>query len=299
MSSRLRDLRPVLEQRAELLHSTRSFFRSRGFLEIETPLRIPAPCMECHIDAEPAGNHYLRTSPELQMKELLAAGYKKIFQIGPCFRKGEYGKLHNPEYTMLEWYRTHADYKDVLRDTKNLLTTLVEELYPQQKQPLEEWHEFTVRDVFRKHAGWDPLENFDSDRFDIDMLEKIQPVLKQIKGPVVLRDYPAPTAALARLKSANRQVAERWELFLNGIEIANAYSELTDPREQEKRFAEWALKREKAGRDIYPIDEAFINALKNGLPPAGGIALGIDRLLLVLSRKNSFDEILPFRRGSN
>jgi len=156
-----------------------------------------------------------------------------------------------------------------------------------------DWKIFTVAEVYEKFAGWNPVEAFDADRFDFDMVEKIEPNLPK-DAPVILKDYPAECCALARLKPGNPKVAERWELYLGGIEIANAYSELTDPVEQRARFEKWGAQRKALGKMVYPIDEEFIQCLEK-LPPSGGCALGIDRLLMALTGTNTLDDILPFR----
>ena len=281
------DPRPI-ELRNAVMRRIRAFFHARGFLEVETPIILSTPCMEEHIDAIACEGGYLRTSPEISHKKLLAAGFDRIFEIGKCFRKGERGRLHHPEYTMLEWYRTGADYRDILRETRELL----EAVWPERKLT---WTEWTVSEAFRRFAGWDPVAAFDAHRFDLDLLEKIEPEIRRTGGAVVLLDYPAEAAALSRLKPGEPAVAERWELYLDGIELANAYSELTDADEQRSRFERWAERRAAEGREVYPIDEAFLSAV-GSMPPAGGAALGIDRLLLCMSGAKSLDEIVPFRR---
>lgn len=292
----------MLKLRSEILQAIRSFFIDRDFIEVETPIRIPAPALEPHIDAEPSGDYYLRTSPELHMKRLLAAGYKRIFQIGPCFRRDEKGDRHHPEYTMLEWYRAEADYIDILDETRDLFIHIAERLgrgtsitYQGQEIALDGiWKRIRVADAFVTHAGWDPVERFDPDRFDLDLIQKVEPIFpKDI--PVIFMDYPVAQAALARRKKENHSVAERWELYIAGLELANAFSELTDAYEQLERFKACALQREKNGQEIYPVDEAFARALRQGIPPAGGIALGIDRLLMLFADAVSLDEVLPFR----
>ncbi|RKX44754.1 MAG: EF-P lysine aminoacylase GenX [Verrucomicrobia bacterium] len=273
--------------RDAVMRSIRAFFYERGFMEVETPVRLKIPCMELHIDAEPSGDHFLRTSPEIFHKQLLAAGHGKIFEIGKCFRRGEFGPLHNPEYTMLEWYRANADYMDILDDAKALVQAVAELRDPA-------WKQMTVSEAFTEHAGWDPVGNYAEDRFDIDLVEKVEPALKQIGGPVVLIDYPVEAAALSRRKPGTPLVAERWELYIDGIEIANAYSELTDPVEQRRRFKECAEQRKAFGKEVYPIDEAFIQSLEK-MPPSGGVALGVDRLLMLIAGADSLDTVLPFR----
>ncbi len=274
----------ILQTRDALLQSIRAFFHSEGFVEVETPIRMKTPCMELHIDAEPSGNRWLRTSPELYHKKLLAQGAQKIFEIGKCFRQGERGDRHHPEYTMLEWYRAGGDYNVMLDDTTRLLSATG---IPGDLKI------FTIAEIYEKFAGWNPIEQFDADRFDFDMVEKIEPNLPK-DAPVILKDYPAECCALARLKPENQKVAERWELYLGGIEIANAYSELADPVEQRARFEKWGAQRKALGKIVYPIDEEFIRCLE-AMPPSGGCALGIDRLLMALTGTTTLDDILPFR----
>lgn len=299
---RLRRLRPALECRGRLLRAVRDWFDRQQFLEVETPVRLPAPALELHIDAEPAGTWYLRTSPELHMKRLLAAGYPRVYQVGPCFRRGERGDRHHPEYTMLEWYRAGADYRAILDDTRDLLCHVAHAVpgggdlcYQGRRIDLDApWAIVTVRDAFRRWAGWDPVAAFDADRFEGDLVGKVEPNLSGDR-PVVLIDYPASAAALARLAPGDRSVAERWELYIGGLELANAYSELTDPVEQRRRFEECAARRRAQGKPVYPVDEQFLAALENGMPPAGGIALGIDRLAMIFADVANLDDLLPFR----
>jgi lysyl-tRNA synthetase class 2 len=276
-----------------LMRRIRTFFSDRDFVEVETPVRLKVPCMELHIDAEPSGDHFLRTSPEIFHKQLLGAGHKRIFEVGKCFRHGERGPLHNPEYTMLEWYRANAGYMDILNDTKALILAVAGAADP-GLCGLEEWSLRTVSEAFLEYAGWDPAGNYDENRFDMDLVEKVEPALKRIGGAVVLMDYPVEAAALSRRKPDNPLVAERWELYIDGVEIANAYSELTDPAEQKLRFEECAKQRKALGKEVYPVDDAFIQALET-MPPSGGVALGVDRLLMLISGAHSLDAVLPFR----
>jgi lysyl-tRNA synthetase class 2 len=280
-----------LKVRAALMQSIRAFFHSEGFVEVETPIRMRTPCMELHIDAEPSGDCWLRTSPELYHKKLLAQGAQKIFEIGKCFRQGERGDRHHPEYTMLEWYRSGGDYNTMLDDLQRLLAAVGWVTSPGVDS--NDWKIFTIAESYEKFAGWNPVENFDADRFDFDMVEKIELNLPK-DVPVILKDYPAECCALARLNPDNPKVAERWELYLGGIEIANAYSELTDPLEQRSRFEKWGAQRKALGKTVHPIDEEFIQCLEK-MPPSGGCALGIDRLLMALTDSSTLDGILPFR----
>ncbi len=308
----LTTFKPVLELRAAILRAIRRFFYDRDFLEIETPVCIPAPAMELHIDAIPAGDAYLRTSPELHMKRLLAAGCERVFQIGPCFRQHERGDRHHPEFTLLEWYRANADYLTMLADAKALIAAVAEaaigrtwlsslsgsapggKIRRAQVELMPVWDIFTVAEAFTSLAGWDPVTAFDAERFDLDLVNKVEPRLA-LEHPVVLMDYPAAAAALARRKPDNPQVAERWELYIDGLELANAFSELTDPVEQRARFEACAAERRALGQPVYPLDEDFLAALEAGMPPAAGIALGVDRLVMLLAGAGSLDEVLPFR----
>ena len=261
-----------LPERARVLRQIRAFFDARGFTEVETPVRIPAPAPEPHIDCPPSGDWFLRASPELQMKKLLAAGLERIYQIGPCFREGEKGRRHNPEFTMLEWYRAHADYAQIAVDAEELLGKV---LWPRGSAALPR---MTVREAYLRWAGWDPVEAWDQDRFGFDMATKIEPNLP--KGPLFLMDYPAPAASLARLRADDPRVAERWELYVDGLELANAFTELTDPVEQRRRFESARAERRALGEAEYPLDEEFLDALAR-MPPSGGVALGVDRLVML------------------
>ena len=300
--ARLAAMQPALVLRSQLAQAVRSFFLARDFIEIDTPLRIRAPAPEPHIEAEPSGDAFLRTSPELHMKRLLAAGYSRIFQLGPCFRKGEKGRLHNPEFTMLEWYRADADYLDLLADAKALLsfaalTVTGKDAVFCDGQWIElapVWDVCKVSDLFLAHAGWDPAEAWDDARFSLDLTEKIEPFLTR-EHPVVLMDYPAGQAALARLKHDAPTKAERWELYVNGVELANAFSELIDPKEQRRRFEDAAAIRQQQGLSDYPLDHDFLEALELGLPECAGAALGFDRLAMLLAGAKSLDDIRPFQ----
>lgn len=292
-----------VEIRAAALRAVRAFFDRHDFLEVDTPIRIAAPAMEEHIDAQPSGGAYLRTSPELHMKRMLADGYERIYQVGACFRAGESGPLHRTEYTMLEWYRAGASYMDMLLDTKALLVFVARmvtggDSLSVRGRPLPllpVWDCMTVSEAFLEFAGWDPAQAFDADRFDVDLVSAVEPALAARDHPVVLSDFPAPRAALARLKPGHPAVAERWELYIGDIELANAYSELTDAAEQRKRFDDSALQRRAAGRGVYPLDDLFLDMLAGkGLPPCAGVALGMDRLVMLLAGAAGVDEVNAF-----
>jgi len=300
MSDSVPDLsrkRPALELRSRVFAAVRGFFLERGYLEVETPVRVPAPALEEHIDAEPAGDHWLRTSPELHMKRLVCAGYERIFQIGPCFRQGERGLRHRPEYTMLEWYRAHADAGDLARETHELLAHICCCLGRREFSGIDLAAPpvfFTVRDAFWLWAGWDPTAEFDAGRFDLDLVEKVEPRLADPPVPVIFTDFPKERAALARLRPGYPPVAARWELYLAGMEIANAYHELTDPAEQRARFEACAAARAARGQDVYPLDEDFLAALARGMTDCAGIALGLDRLLMILAETEDISLVRAF-----
>ena len=268
-----------LEVRARLLRQIRAFFDARGFVEVETPVRIPAPAPEPHIDCPTSGTWFLRASPELQMKKLLASGMERIWQMGPCFREGEHGSRHNPEFTMLEWYRAHADYLDILKDMEELVSGVLPQV------PDSRFQRLTVREAYRRFAGWDPFADWDQDRFDFDMATKIEPNLP--KEPTFLIDYPPQAASLSKLRG---DVAERWELYVDGMELANAFTELTDSAEQRRRFEAAREERRGIGEADYPLDEEFLRLLQF-VPPSGGVALGVDRLVMLVAGAKSIDEI--------
>ena len=282
-----------LVKRAGIVKAVRAFFDSRGFIEVETAVRIDAPAPEPHIDCPPVGTGgFLRASPELQMKKLLAAGMDRIYQIGPCFRDGEKGARHNPEFTMLEWYRKGADYGDIRRDTEEL----VRGLFAAEGREDVVFKSIGVREMYRDVAGWDPWEQWDADRFDFDMAVKLEPAIREMGGGVFLVDYPVQAASLARIPLADAsgaRHAERWEFYWDGIELANCFSELCDPAEQRVRFSAAREERKGLGESDYPIDEEFFGCLGN-IESAAGVALGIDRLVMALTGNK---EILTVRAG--
>ena len=271
----------ILRRRAEIVKGIRAFFDARGFLEVETPVRIAAPAPECHIDCPPvATGGFLRASPELQMKKLLAEdGLDKIYQLGPCFRDGEKGTRHNPEFTMLEWYRKGATDADIADDLTALLQTLCASapLRENASSP-REMKTLAVRAAYRQFAGWDPWEAWDADRFDFDMATKIEPAIKAMGGGVFLTGYPPACASLATVADG---VAARWEFYWDGLELANCFTELCDADEQRRRFAAARAERRALGEADYPQDEDFFAALPK-IGSAAGVALGVDRLVMVL-----------------
>jgi lysyl-tRNA synthetase class 2 len=231
---RLAAKKPLLLLRSRIIQATRDFFVSSGYLEIETPLLIPAPAPELHIDAIQAGSLFLHTSPELCMKRLLAAGYGKIFQICRCFREGERGSSHLPEFTLLEWYRAGTDYRGLMDECEEMLLHLSQTLgfgqtlsYQGKEIDLSRpWPRLKVRDALRRYAGLTLEDVLAAGSFDERMVTLVEPCLGLPK-PTFLLDYPSSLAALARTKEKEPESAERFELYIAGVELANAFSELT------------------------------------------------------------------------
>lgn len=275
----------TVARRAEIVRETRKFFDGRGFVEVDTPCRIGAPAPEPHIDCPPvATGGFLRASPELQMKKLLASGLERIYQIGPCFRDGERGSRHNPEFTMIEWYRKCATSRDIMDETSALVSLLSGKFCGGRR--FARRGIATVRDMYLKHAGWDPWSDWDADRFDIDMAEKIEPAIARTGGMVYLYGYPPQAASLARVENG---IADRWELYVDGMELANCFGELCDPAEQAARFAAAKETRRRLGEADYPLDGEFLEKIGR-IGGAAGIALGIDRLVMLLLDLPSIDQ---------
>ena len=312
-------MKDILEKRAAIVRGIRGFFDDQGFIEVETAVRIPAPAPEEHIDCPPVvGGGYLRASPELQMKKLLAAGMDRIYQIGPCFREGERGSRHNPEFTMIEWYRRGANYLDIMEDLKRLFADLLKVQGSRLKVDDDDFKLSTldfklvrVRDAYREFAGWDPwVGDWDQDRFDFDMATKIEPAIKAMGGGVFLMDYPSQAASLAKtvpcasclVPCAGNEVqstkheaqsttyAERWEFYWDGLELANCFTELCDRDEQLKRFEAAKSARKALKESDYQLDYEFIDALPQ-IGSAAGVALGVDRLVMVLTKTKEISAV--------
>lgn len=284
--------------RAEIVFAVREFFRSSGFTEVTTPVRIPAPAPELHINAIQSGDAFLRTSPELEMKCMLAAGYGKIFQIGPCFRKNEIGRLHREEFTMLEWYEAGADCRSLIPFTMEMLGFVSGKIHGKSECLFNgttidfgKHQVLTLSSAFAEFAKMDLLKIVDDGKFEEILIDMVEPSLPK-DMPVFLSGYPAKFAALSKLSRENPEFAERWELYLGGIEIANAYSELVDEREQKKRFGEALLKKIEAGETVYPENRLFMEALESGIPESAGCALGLDRLVMVLSGAENIGQVM-------
>lgn len=283
-----------------MIQAMRRFFIIHGYLEVETPLLIPAPAPETHIDAVSCGNWFLHTSPELCMKRLLAAGYPRIFQICRCFRSKERGTRHLPEFTILEWYQADSDYRKLMTECQDLLSFVFNELgcggalsFQGRRVSLQPpWEMITVADAFDLHAPLSMSEALRTECFDEMMACHIEPELGVAK-PIFIYDYPLHPGCLARAKKGDPSLTERFELYIGGLELANAFSELTDAEEQRTRFQVSERERSAVGKSAYPVPERFLTALSS-MPEAAGIALGIDRLAMILTDRSTIDDVVAF-----
>jgi lysyl-tRNA synthetase class 2 len=303
-----------LRLRADVLAKTRAFFADRGVLEVETPLLAAAPVTDLHLHAlrcryqGPGAADgrvlYLQTSPEFAMKRLLAADSGPIYQICKAARNGETGRRHNPEFTILEWYRPGWDHHRLMDEVDELLTAIL------GTRPGER---LTYQVAFERYAGIDPHAASDEalrrrvealgmedtgglrrdDLLDLILTHVIEPRLGHCQ-PSFIHDYPASQAALARIRKGGPPLAERFEVFSEGVELANGYHELTDPDEQRRRFVSDLAARRVADLAEVPIDERFLAALEHGLPSCAGVAFGIDRLLMVKTGTREIGEVLAF-----
>jgi lysyl-tRNA synthetase class 2 len=286
--------------RARIIQAVRDFFIDHDYIEVETPIRIPAPAPETHIDAVESGDWFLQTSPELCMKQLLAVGFGRIFQICKCFRKGERGRWHLPEMTMLEWYRINSNYLDMMNECETLISQVARQINSKSMMIYQgtaidlapPWRKISVAEAFRRFASMSMEAALGNDRFDEIMVEAIEPNLGQ-PHPVFLYDYPLSRGALARAKPQDGRFAERFELYIGGLEICNAFSELTDPIEQRRRFEFERNRRQASGKLVSPLPEKFLTALGE-MPEAAGNALGIDRLVMLFADAQKIDEVVAF-----
>lgn len=287
---------PILVSRARILEKIRAFFIAQGFIEVETPHRLPGNAPELHIDPVSSDGWFLQTSPELCMKRLLAAGYDKIFQICRCWRAGERGPHHLPEYTMLEWYRRDCDYQQLMKDCEGLILSLTGNtglVWQANKVDLTPpWPRLSVTEAFSQHSSTPLNEVTDVNFFSELISNEVEPCLPKNK-PLFLVNYPALQGSLARTRSQNPDEVERFELFIAGLELANGFSELTDPKEQSKRFEDEERLRRAAGKPATPFPDKYIADLQT-LSDAAGIALGVDRLLMLLCDCPSIDEVVCF-----
>ncbi|MDD9301518.1 MAG: EF-P lysine aminoacylase GenX [Desulfobacter sp.] len=295
-ASRLKNLK----QRSLVIHHTRDFFRSRGYLEVETPIMGPAIIPEAHIDPVRAENDFLQASPELCMKRLLSMGADKIFQICKCFRKKERGNRHLPELTMLEWYGKHQTYSDLMDQCQDLLHTLAVGLGRKNDLVFQgntinltpPFDRISVAQAFKTFANTSAEIALEQGKFEEILTEKIEPHLGN-ERPCFLYDYPSCLASLARLDPENKTIAQRFELYAAGIELANGFTELTDPHIQKARFKTENKIRAQYGLPHLPLPEKFLADLDT-MPDAAGIALGMDRLVMLFCDAPAIDQVVAF-----
>jgi lysyl-tRNA synthetase class 2 len=289
-----------LKTRSLIIQFIRDFFNSNDYLEVETPICCPSIIPEAHIDPIISGTQYLQASPELCMKRLLALDFKKIFQICKCFRKDERGPLHLPELTLLEWYARDETYLDLMNQCQLLFQHIASGLdlessltYQDMSIDLEmPFERMTVQEAFERYSSKSSVQALEDGSFHEIMGFEIEPLLGT-KQPCILYDYPAPLAALARLKPENKKLAQRFELYVAGIELANGFTELTDPVQQRQRFLEENKIRTFRGQAGLPMPEKFLVDLK-AMPDAAGIALGIDRLVMLFCNAPFIDQVIAF-----
>jgi lysyl-tRNA synthetase class 2 len=312
----------VLKLRARMLQGIRAFFSDRGVLEVETPILSAAATPDPALDSLttrytgplfPRGQTlYLHTSPEFPMKRLLAAGAGSIYQVCKVFRDGEAGRMHNPEFTMLEWYRTGFDHHHLMDEVDALVSQmLVDRLVRGTSEHL------SYRDAFMQHAGLDPHTASAHDFAGVARAHEIHAppelgnhhdvgiwrdlLLTHLVEPrlgrghlTFLFDFPASQASLARVHPGDPPLAERFELYLEGVELANGFHELADAGEQRTRFERQLHARQSLNRGTVPLDERFLSALEIGLPDCSGVVLGFDRLVMLAAGAHSVAEIIPF-----
>lgn len=283
-----------------MVNAIRGFFTERGYLEVETPLRLPVPLPEAHIDLFTSDGWVLQPSPETCMKRLLAEGCANIFQLCKCFRKAERGRRHLPEMTLLEWYAAGETHIDLMTSCEALVLRIARELgaggrlaYQGRSIDLSApWEQLTVAEAFGRFASIPVAAALAQGCFDEMMGLMIEPNLGRDR-PVFLTDYPAEHASLARLKPGDPTVAERFELYIGGLELCNGFSELNDPAEQRRRFRAEQERLQAAGRAVHPLPEKFLTALAD-MPACAGNALGIDRLAMLFCDAGSIDEVVAF-----
>ena len=316
---------PYLKKRVEIIYQIREFFNSRDYLEVETPALQISPCMEPHLQAfktEHLGEEiYLHTSPEFAMKKLLVAGLPKIYQISKTFRNEHQSSLHSPEFSLLEWYQTGLSYKDMMQETMALLRHLAKDKLKYKNLECdvsEEWEVITFVEALKKYADVDVSNNLQdleyikieaqrigtyispSDDWDNAVLkifmDKVEPNIGA-PVPAIICDYPISMAALARAKPEDERFAERFEVYICGIELCNAFGELTDAKIQRERFEADVKKRKELYGQDYPIDEDFLKAIEFGLPECSGNALGVDRLVMLLTGAEDITSVQAMNAG--
>jgi lysyl-tRNA synthetase class 2 len=304
--------RAALVLRAELLGRARAFFAARGVLEVDTPALSQAATTDPHIaslatDVRGAGRRFLHSSPEFAMKRLLAAGAGDIYQVCKVFRDGERGRVHNVEFTLIEWYRVGMDHQALMSEVTELLRVLLGAGRVDPAQRLR------FADALERHAGLDPFTAdaegcarcLERHGIAVPVEREREALLDLITGEIVgprlghggasfVYDYPAGRAALARVRAAEPPVAERFECYLAGLELANGFNELGDAREQRRRFERDLAERARLGRPHVPIDERMLAALASGLPSCAGVALGFDRVVMLAAGAHRIDEVIAF-----
>lgn len=326
--------RGFLAARGRIAAAVRRFFAERDFVEVETPALQASPGLEPHLTAftteldEPGEEKrrlYLHTSPEFAMKKLMAAGMPRLYQLARVFRNGERSPTHHPEFTMLEWYRAEASYRDLMADCEALLAAAsaaagapLLRRHGRTADPTQPWQRLTVAEAFERHCGIDLLATAPDplrpsldrlaaaatplgiaprpgddweDLFFRIFLARIEPELGR-GAPTILCDYPISMAALARAKPEDARLAERFELYVCGLELANAFGELTDANVQRARFEQDQAKKRARYGFAYPIDEDFLAALAHGVPQSAGIALGFDRLVMLATGAERIEDVL-------
>jgi elongation factor P--(R)-beta-lysine ligase len=331
MSHTLTAKLPQYRQRAQVLRAIREFFWQAEFLEVETPQLVPLPSMEPYLEVfetvleDERGDHYrafLTSSPEFAMKRLLVAGSGNIFQMCKSYRNREgWSTRHNPEFTILEWYRTHADYTAIMQDCENLFRFVGERLgktslsFRGKTYDLTQpWQRLSVAKAFATYAGIDAetLLNYDAliaaaqakgysqhdvptweEAFHLIFLTEVEPKLGATV-PTILYDYPVEMAALSRRKADDPRWAERFEFYIDGLELGNAFSELVDAEEQYARLQADRAEKERLGRTLFDIDMEFIDALRQGMPPTAGIAVGVDRLCMIFLDADTIQDSVLF-----
>jgi elongation factor P--(R)-beta-lysine ligase len=289
-----------LEKRSLVIQAIRDFFTGNLYLEVETPIVCPSIIPESQIDPVTSEGRYLQASPELCMKRLLAKGFNKIFQICKCFRKNERGLHHLSELTLLEWYAKNDTYLDLMDQCQELIKFIATQLHLDNQIKYQDkiinlnqpWQKLTVQQAFVLYADRSLNDALSEGSFDEIISFQIEPRLGNT-SPCFLYDYPASLASLAQLLPGNPEVAQRFEFYMAGIELANGFTELTDPVEQRSRFEIENKIRRSQKKTVSPLPEKFLTDLKK-IPNAAGIALGIDRLAMIFCNAGSIDDVVAF-----
>ncbi len=296
--------------REKAIRTIRKFFEDEGFHEVFTPIMVPIPSIEPNLEVFETElktskglrrRAFLISSPEYAHKKLLAAGVENTFEITRSFRNGEeVSRLHSPEFTILEWYRVGANYFDIMNDFENLFLKIAgrDKLKYQGKvyDLTKPWPRITFREAFKKYAGKN-LEAVKDEDFYKTFFNEVEPKILESKKPIFLYDYPISQASLARPKKDDPKYAERFEVFIAGVELGNCFSELTDAKLQHERFINDRKLRQDQGKTDFPIDEDLIEALKSGMPESSGIAVGVDRIIMLVADAPTVSDTIFFPDG--